>query len=206
MTIPSTKLSHGISRMPWLSCLFTCLFTALFFMTGPASPALVYDHAAIAGGEYYRLITGHLVHCDPGHLWLNLATFLLLGSVIERQSAHLIPAMLTGIGCVSAYLWFFMPELSFYCGLSGILNTLLVVALAGLYKTTRNPLLLIILFGAVVKIGWEVIGQQAIFTSTIWKSIPATHGAGFFGGILLLLLFKLKRHIKLSYNLLEQKI
>jgi len=192
MTTPLTKLSHGTWQVPWLSCLLTCLFTVLYFMAGPAPPALVYDQTAIIGGEYYRLITGHLVHCDPGHLWVNLATFLLLGSVIERQSAHLIPAMLAGIGSVSCYLWFYMPELSFYCGLSGILNTLLVVALAGLYKTTRNPLLLIILFGAVVKIGWEIIGQQAIFTSTLWKSIPATHAAGFFGGILLLLLFKMR--------------
>lgn len=185
------QLSHGVRSAPWLSGLLTLLIGILYLFEGPAPSTLVYDRAAIEAGEYWRLISGHLVHCDIQHLLLNGLAFLLLALLIEKQSISLVPPLLFGFTSVSFYLWFFEPDISLYCGLSGVLNTLLVIGLGAYYRSSKNPIFLMTLIGAVIKIIWETTTQESIFSNTLWQSVPASHGAGFAGGILLLIIYNL---------------
>ncbi len=185
------QLSHGTRSAPWLSGMLAILTGALYLFGGPAPSSLVYNRAAIDAGEYWRLISGHLVHCDVNHLLLNGLAFILLALLIEKQSTKLIPSLITGIVSVNFYLWIVEVELILYCGLSGILNTLLVVALVDLYIKTKNLLFPLTLAGAFLKICWEITTSKALFSSTLWQSVPATHAAGFAGGILLLIIYYL---------------
>jgi membrane associated rhomboid family serine protease len=42
-----------------------------------------YDGLLISEGEYWRLVTAHLVHLGWGHLWPNLTALLLIGALFE---------------------------------------------------------------------------------------------------------------------------
>ena len=45
-----------------------------------------YERNAIEGGEYWRLLSGHLVHLGLGHLWPNLAWHRYRATFIEKQA------------------------------------------------------------------------------------------------------------------------
>ena len=42
-----------------------------------------YERDAIENGEYWRLVSGHLVHLGFGHLWPNLAALVVIGALFE---------------------------------------------------------------------------------------------------------------------------
>jgi hypothetical protein len=77
-----------------------------------------------------------------------------------------------------------VPSLTYYCGLSGILNGLLALGLLRLWRDIRHPLILITGLGAVIKIIWETALGSALLTSTAWPSLPEVHGVGFVCGLL----------------------
>jgi membrane associated rhomboid family serine protease len=42
-----------------------------------------YERLAIENGEYWRLVTAHLVHLSAGHLWPNVAALAILGLLLD---------------------------------------------------------------------------------------------------------------------------
>jgi rhomboid family GlyGly-CTERM serine protease len=84
--------------------------------------APAYDRPAIAQGEVWRLVTGHLTHWSAAHLRWDVLVFVMLGTFCERERGHrsfagvLLAAALT----VSAFLFFGCPEVVEYRGLSAI--------------------------------------------------------------------------------------
>jgi hypothetical protein len=75
--------------------------------------------------------------------------------------------------------------LRYYCGLSGILNSLLIFGLLYLWRDMRHPLILLTMAGAITKIVLELGAGQALLTSTAWPSVPTAHAAGFLCGLVL---------------------
>lgn len=69
-------------------------------------------------------------------------------------------------------------------GLSGLLNTLLVVVLIDVWSETRRPLVATIGVLLVAKLTLEIALNQALFTHTAWPSVPWADAAGFTGGLL----------------------
>ena len=139
---------------------------------------------AIARGEWWRLLTGHWVHSDPAHAGWDIAALLLLGALFEARLKWCLPlALLIGTVGVDAWLWWFDPALRYYCGLSGILNSLLVVGLLQYWRERRHPLILLTGVGAAVKIIVEINSGQALLTHTAWPGVPAVHAAGFLCGL-----------------------
>lgn len=100
----------------------------------PGRTALRWDRDAIAGGELWRLVTGHLSHLGPSHLALNLAglalVWILVGDRLKPLCWWLVVAF--GIAVIDAGFWFLDPGLTWYVGLSGLLHTLILAgAVAG---------------------------------------------------------------------------
>jgi rhomboid family GlyGly-CTERM serine protease len=87
----------------------------------------------IAAGEYWRLITGHLVHLGAGHALVNALGAVIVWTVFrEPLSSRLVVwAVLAGFVTVNAGLWF-GTELQWYVGASGVLHAL---AAAGIVQT-----------------------------------------------------------------------
>jgi rhomboid family GlyGly-CTERM serine protease len=117
---------------------------------------LRYERTAVQAGQWWRLVSGQLVHLGPAHLWLNLAGLglvwvLLLRLHPERHAWRdaVVCALGVGLG-----LYFFSPEIAWYVGLSGVLHGLVAVAaIAALQRDRREALLLVALLGA--KLWWE---------------------------------------------------
>jgi len=180
------ELGHGSFTLPWRSLLLAAAALAVYLILGPAPEAWVFDRVAIAGGDWWRLITGHWVHSDLTHACWDIAALLALGALFEEKLQWRLPlALLAGTAGVDLWLWWAEPTLSYYCGLSGILNSLLVVGLAYLWRDLRHPLILLTAVAAALKIIVEIHVGQALLTQTAWPSVPAVHAAGFLSGLLL---------------------
>lgn len=57
----------------------------LYAVMGPESAALFYDRAAITDGEWWRLVSAHLVYADGGSLAPNVLGVVVLGAWIEQR-------------------------------------------------------------------------------------------------------------------------
>lgn len=179
----------GISGIPLLTCSLCAVCLLLVLLCGPAPEILVYNRAAVAQGELWRLFSGHFVHCDRQHLIWNLLPLLLISGLLEQRIGQLRCAGLTGLSClgISLWLYFDQTDLLRYCGLSGILNTLFAVLLAQLWQENRHPVVLLIGGAAIMKILFETLGAQAVFTRLSWGSVPEAHGIGMVVGLAVVL-------------------
>lgn len=158
----------------------------LFLLTGYASEILIFDRDAIAAGQIWRLVTGHFVHCDSEHLLLNLLGIWGLIFIFDRLSAKAIWLWLAaGIIMVDAWIWFRMPELNLYCGLSGIENSLLAAGLISVWNSSQQKLAVIAAVLSMGKIIYEIYTNTPLFSHISWASVPEVHGAGFAAGVLL---------------------
>lgn len=180
--------SHGSRELPWHTFTMLLIAISLFVLGGPANKELVFNRDAIMQGELWRLLTGHWVHSDTEHMLLNLAAFAFLGCMIEMSLGRykLYSALIVGMCLVNTWLWIFIPTLDFYCGLSGILNTLLFVILIDGWLRTRKFIFLFIAVAATAKVVFELIQSSAIFSHTTWPAIPEAHLAGTLAAVILI--------------------
>jgi rhomboid family GlyGly-CTERM serine protease len=177
---------HGGVTLPWRTFLLTAGAVAAYLLCGAAPEAWVWDRAAIAQGEWWRLITGHWVHSDLAHAGWDCVALLLLGILFEaRLRWHLPLALLFGTFGIDVWLWWGEPALRYYCGLSGILNSLLVLGLLQLWLDLRHPVLLLTAIAAASKIIIEIHAGQALLVQTAWPSVPTVHAAGYLIGLIL---------------------
>lgn len=180
------NLSHGL---PWRTLGVVTLAVSLFLLPETIFEALLFDRQAIFSGELWRLLSGHLLHGDNNHLSLNLLAFLILSTIIEHSSpkqywSTLLFSM-TGVA-VGLLLW--STELNYYCGLSGVLNSLLMIVLVDRWRMTANPLFIVIGIGAGIKVLIEMQTANAIFSNTSLMVVPESHLLGLVSGIVFVIL------------------
>jgi len=177
---------HGGIMLPWRSFLLGAGAIIAYLILGAAPEDWVFDRVAITQGEWWRLVAGHWVHSDFEHALWDIAALLLLGTLFEARLQWRLPlALLIGTVGVDVWLWWGDPTLRYYCGLSGILNSLLIVGLLQLWRDLRHPLILLTGVSAAVKILVEINAGQALLTQTAWPSVPVVHAVGFLCGLVL---------------------
>ena len=175
---PFKNQSHGTLRVPWLTLGLSFLMVTLYLLADQLFNLFLFNKASIAHGQLWRLLTGHFVHCSFEHLFWDLAAFIMLGAVIEmHERSRLIPSLLVSCLGVSTWLWFDQSQWT-YCGLSGALNGLLVVATVIQWKKTRSRMYLWVFLATVAKIIFEFVTHQTIFTSLSSQAVPSAHAAG----------------------------
>ena len=175
-------------RPPWFTLAIAGGLLVLHGLLGPAPEALLYDRAAISAGEYWRLLSGHMVHLDRAHLAWNLAAFVVLGwlaeSALGLRGLRILAVLLFGAVAIDAWLTWGLPELSRYCGFSGPLNALLAAIIVTVGRRARGPLPWLIAGGALAKIALEAGAGTALFAASLWPPVPSAHAAGFLAGFL----------------------
>ncbi|MEJ2466440.1 MAG: rhombosortase [Candidatus Thiodiazotropha sp.] len=182
--LPRVRL--GTIALPWRTLLLTAVALALYLGAGAAPELWVYDRLAISQGEWWRLISGHWVHSDLQHAVWDIGALFLLGLLFEsRLQGKLFSVLGLATLGIDLWLWRVEPSLTYYCGLSGILNGLLALGLMQWWREDRHPLILMTGLGAVLKIAWEMAAGEALLTATAWSSVPEVHAVGFFCGLLL---------------------
>ncbi len=182
------ELNHGTRKVPWFTLSVGGGVLSLYLLGSAFFQTLIFDKQLIMAGEIWRILTGHLVHSSFDHLLWDLLGFLILGIVIERNNtSDLIPGFL--FSCLGVSGWLLMNHFGFlaYCGLSGALNGLLVIAAVNRWRTTNSFVYGGVLFGTAMKIIFELTTRHSVFTNMSAQAVPEAHAAGFCAGLVYLL-------------------
>jgi rhomboid family GlyGly-CTERM serine protease len=129
-------VNHGTSNLGFLrslNCdgryglwLALCLTLLLLPLLGADAlrHAWRYERLGIQAGEYWRLITGHLVHLNAAHAVLNAAGLFLLWCLFARsyRKGQWAIALVMSLLSITVGFWFFEPQLQWYVGASGVLH------------------------------------------------------------------------------------
>jgi rhomboid family GlyGly-CTERM serine protease len=186
--------SHGGFRPPWFSLIVTAIATGLYLLFGPAPEALVFDREAIQQGEWWRLVTGHLVHSDPYHAWWDIPAFALLAVMLEQIDRRgTMVVTLLAILTINMWLWLGIPNLLRYAGLSGIINGLFSLLLYRLWQRRPHIVIAMIAILYMTKLEVEAFSGQALLTNTLWPSVPSVHLAGVAAAVILIIIEKLRK-------------
>lgn len=119
---------------PLFAVLLPCLLLALGGET--MRQLLRYDRAAILHGEVWRLVTGNFVHLGLGHLLEDSAGLILLWLLFrDVLPGWRVPALvLVGSLAVGLGLLIGSPEVGWYVGISGALDTLWAAGASALMR------------------------------------------------------------------------
>ncbi|MHA7856114.1 rhombosortase [Marinobacter shengliensis] len=138
-------------------------------------------------GEWWRMVTGHLVHLNGWHLALNLAGLAVVLALYPRflPLAPLATALFWLTLFISLGLLALLPELPGYRGFSGCLHGLAAILAIREFREDRvfSASILVLLAGKLVI---ESVGLGLADTTNliggpvVWQA----HALGFAGGIL----------------------
>jgi rhomboid family GlyGly-CTERM serine protease len=158
------------------------------FLVPGAARWLEYDRAALAAGEVWRLLTGHLAHWSAAHLAWDVIAFVALGALCERLGrARFLACVGAAALAVSLAVWWAMPGLDRYRGLSGLDSALFVLLAVSLVRDGDSRRLLAGAGGLaafLVKLAWEGATGGALFVHDAGLApVPLAHLAGALVGL-----------------------
>lgn len=119
---------------PLLAVLLPCLLLAA--LGEPARTWLRFDRVAIGHGQWWRLFTGNFVHLGMGHLLEDMAGLVLLWLLFEDVLAGWRMPALVCAGALAVGLGLLLgdPQVGWYVGISGALDTLWAAGALGLIR------------------------------------------------------------------------
>jgi rhomboid family GlyGly-CTERM serine protease len=143
---------------------------------------LEYDRVAVESGEWWRLITAHLVHLDSAHLFANAVAMVMLliicrGSRV-RQLLQL-PYLMAGSGVV---MYFLAPQVQWYLGLSGVLHGLWLICSMQQSPPVRSWMVALLM----LKLSLETV-TVGFRTASPVEALPEGHLSGVVAAALWLL-------------------
>ncbi len=166
-------------------------------LTGDAGRELLrYQRDAIlVRHQYWRLLSGHLVHGSWQHTWLNLAGSGLIVSLFRGTYSirSWMVIALASAACIDLGLLVLMPTLHWYVGLSGVLHGALAAGAVAWWRTEEAWLAAILSAILICKLVWEQ-WQGALPLSGELNVIVNAHLYGAVGGMLAGLAFIRKLH------------
>jgi rhomboid family GlyGly-CTERM serine protease len=151
---------------------------------------LQYDRAGLAAGQWWRLLSGHLVHLSLPHLLLNLAGMVLLWMLFAREysTRQWLIIVALSIAAIDAGLWWLQPTVLWYVGASGVLHGVWAAGawaqITGGRPTARAtlgsaaPMLLLL-----AKLIYEHVSSRSALIGSI-PVVLVAHAYGAAGGVL----------------------
>ncbi|HSY45422.1 MAG TPA: rhombosortase [Steroidobacteraceae bacterium] len=160
-----------------------CLLLLLPLLGGEAGERLLrYDRAGLAAGQWWRLVSGHLVHLDLRHAVLNIMGLALMWALFARDysARQWLLIVLAAIAAIDAGLWLADSTVLWYVGSSGTLHGVMAAgALAHVRTGQRDGW---ILMGVLlVKLAYEHwVGALPLSGSAV---VVDAHLFGVLGGV-----------------------
>jgi rhomboid family GlyGly-CTERM serine protease len=183
------------ARLP-VRTLAICAAALLVHFVPGLVPLLIYDRAAIAHGELWRLLTGNLVHLSDAHLTLDLAAFLIAGAIVEQRGyRHFATLCVSAAVLIGVAIYLFEPGLQFYGGLSGVVTAAIVyLCLQGITEQgSWRWLCAAMLAGLSTKLWIElVLGKSLLlaFGTGNFVPVPLSHLTGAVAAVILFALLR----------------
>jgi rhomboid family GlyGly-CTERM serine protease len=147
--------------------------------------ALRYERGAIFQGEYWRLLTGHMVHGSSAHLLLNMVGMGLVVGLFPRHYSwrQWLLILLASAAAIDAGFVFYEPQLQWYVGLSGVLHGALAAGAIAWWRQESRPLALALTLVLAAKLAWEQWHGALPFSGDMPVVVDA-HLYGALGGAL----------------------
>ncbi|MDH3589563.1 MAG: rhombosortase, partial [Gammaproteobacteria bacterium] len=133
--------------------------------------------------EWWRLVSGHIVHLGWSHVLLNLAGLTLVVLLFPREyrAGQWWILTLACIGSISAGFVLLRPDLSWYVGLSGVLHGYFVAG-AIRWISRQEPEGYVLGVFLAGKLGWEQL-NGALPWSVSSSGGPVVVDAHLYGAI-----------------------
>ncbi len=181
----------------WLFCGALSLAVLLPFCWPLALPSLQWQREALANGQYWRMLTAHLVHLDAHHLLLNLFGLLLICELLWDDLAigYALTLLLASALGVSLLLWIYQPQLRWYAGLSGVLHGMWAGCAGAALLRKKNLFYL----GALLFLAAKLVYESGLQTGNVAGNIsgmpvvPVAHLYGALSGLVWLALRQLQQ-------------
>jgi len=125
MTVRRVLSSLNCDGRYGLGLLAACAVLLLPELGGEAGRALLrYDRAGLVAGQWWRLLTAHIVHLGFEHAALNSLGLVLMWALFARdyKPAQWVSIVLAAIAAIDAGLWLRNSTVAWYVGSSGALH------------------------------------------------------------------------------------
>ncbi len=161
---------------------------------------LQYAKPEIETGQWWRLLTGNLIHLNWRHFAMNalalIVIYLLFPNLLKSTGLFLV-FLLSSLS-VTLGLWMFNPSIYWYVGLSGALHGILMTLLILDFVASKNVLNIVLLILVIAKLVWEnLMGPLPGIESTAGGPVVVeAHFYGSFGGAIIATCFLIKKYLK----------
>ncbi len=121
-----------------------------------ARALLRYERASLAAGQWWRLLTAHVVHLDLRHALLNCLGLVLMWALFAREYSvgQWLIVLLAAALAIDGGLWFGDSTIQWYVGSSGVLHGVMAAgALAAMRRGEREGWVLGVLL--LLKLAYE---------------------------------------------------
>jgi rhomboid family GlyGly-CTERM serine protease len=198
---PVTTASFRAPFLKSLNCdgihgfaLLGCLALLLLPLAGGGDLAALwrYQRAVVAAGEWWRLLSAHIVHLDARHALWNAAGLALLWALFARSYRpwRWAVALALIVAAVAAGFWFLSPGLQWYVGASALLHGVFAAGAIAMIRTGER-LGWVAAVALAVKLAWEQ--WQGPLPLTHGPVVTVSHVYGAVGGLLAGLLLRPQR-------------
>ncbi len=167
-----------------LALLAVCAVLILPVLAGDAGrEALRYDRAGLAAGQWWRLLSAHIVHLDLDHAILNSLGLVLMWALFARdyRPRQWLFIVLASVAAIDAGLWLRDSTVAWYVGSSGALHGVMAAGtLAHLRRRDLDGWILTIFI--LLKLAYEQSAGALPFSQSHEGVIVDAHLFGALGG------------------------
>ncbi len=149
-----------------------------------ARELLRYDRAGLAAGQWWRLLTAHVIHLDLEHAALNTLGLVLMWALFARdyKPGQWVVILIAAIAAIDAGLWLRDSTIAWYVGSSGALHGVMTAGtLAHLRRRDLDGWVLAAFI--VVKLAFEQHAGALPFSDSGAGVVVDAHLYGAIGGI-----------------------
>ena len=162
-----------------IALLAACLVLLLLTLTGEGGRTLLrFERSGLAKGEWWRLLSAHVVHLDLHHALLNILGLALVWALFARDYSPKawLAIVLGAIAAIDAGLWLGDSTVQWYVGSSGALHGALAAGvIAHVRKGERDGWLLAGLLAA------KLLYEQTVGALPLSGSDPVVVDAHLYG-------------------------
>jgi rhomboid family GlyGly-CTERM serine protease len=208
--------SHRMARPEMLvfACLILVFSGSVLF--GSFWQSMMFQPAAVMGGEWWRLFTHPFVHITWYHLLLDASAFFLLyNSLLEVKLMRRLAYVFASAAGSLLLSWMTAPAISTggLCGLSGIAHGLMAVSAVEMManQPRHSPEWRVGAFTFALVVGkaaFEAISGKILFGflyfGMVGNPVAVSHAGGIVGGLLAMLLLQFTSRASKAMTLMEQ--